>query len=160
MSSDWYSAGVDPQVLPETLRQVLELWRAAAAKADVNPLPDAINLLALPDALLDGIALVEMANPPGSGQGRFRLAGRAVIDFYGADLARAPLRELVAESREDLVEDVAQLFLDEDTRLPVFMQVDRPERRPDSLVSVLVLPLRRQADGPRLLLLAYDIAPV
>lgn len=158
MSSDWYSAGIDPQVLPEGLRAVLDHWRAAADDR-ANPFAGDVGLLSLPDRLLDRVAIVEMANPPGSGQGRFRLAGSAVIDFYGADIAHAPLRELVAESREDLVEDVAQLFVDEDTRLPVFLQVDRPDRRPDIRLSALILPLRRRPDGPRLLLVAYDFAP-
>lgn len=159
MSSDWYSAGVDPQILPEELRAVLELWRAAGG-AVANPQAHEIGLLSLPDPLLDRVALVEMADPPGSGQGRFRLAGSAVIDFYGADLGRAPLRELVAEAREDLVEDVAQLFVDEDSRLPVFLQVERPERRPDCRVSLLILPLGRVGDGPRLLLLGYEFATI
>lgn len=156
MSTDWYSAGFDPTMLPAGLRPIYDYWLAQSGDGAI-PSAAEFNPLALPASLLEAIGIFDMGERIGSGQGRFLLAGSILIDFYGSEIGTRPLMALLHESRTDMLEDIAELFTDEDSRLPVFAVVTDPVLRPGSVVSVLVLPLRREPGEPRLTVIAYAI---
>lgn len=156
MTSEWFTAGFDPAVLPAELRVAYDLW-VAAAEGGAAPTRGQFNPLALPDALLGNIAIFEISADPGSGQGRFRLAGAAVIALHGKAIGSAPLRQLVGEARGDLVEELGDMFVDEDWRLPIFTKVDDPLGLTGATPNLLILPLRREAGQARLVVLAYHL---
>lgn len=155
MSTDWFTSGFDPDVLPRELRQAYDYWLQQTDNGQ-PPLRAVFNPLALPAALLRQLAIFEISDRPGSGEGRFHMAGSAVIALHGTGLATAPLSELVDDDREDLVEALGEFFLD-DWQLPIFTQVAGPDLAPNSTLSILTLPLRQEGGLPRLAVLVYHL---
>lgn len=154
MSIDWFGEGIDPTSLPKSLQAAHAYWVSLAGDGGL-PTRDHFNPLALSDDIQSHVAIFEVASPSGEARGNVRLAGAAVIAFYGAGLGSQSLRELVHEPRRDLVDDLSEIFADGGGHLPILARIDRPRLKPDSTLHVLILPLREEPGRSRLVAAVY-----
>ena len=158
MTTDWYSTAFDPLTLPERLQLAYKYWLSRADQSGM-PEPGQFNVLDLPPDLLTYLAVLELADEAGSGDGRFRLVGGKVVELFGAQVGGQSLGKLLTSRGRSLIEELSEQLVDE--RRPIYVKVTNAlSLSTKATIDMLILPLALSPDHANLAIMMFHFDSV